>query len=121
MKKCTPGISGGVSVLGLFASLVAAAIISAISLCFSFVTIIDAAIITLAAFLGALFDSFLGSLLQVKYKCTVCGSIIEREEHCGKPTKKHRGIRIINNNVVNFLGTLFSGALAVILSMQLLR
>ena len=121
MKKCTPGISGGVSVLGLLASLVAAVIISAISLCFSFVTIIDAAIITLAAFLGALFDSFLGSLLQVKYKCTVCGSIIEREEHCGKPTQKHRGIRIINNNVVNFLGTLFSGALAVILSKQLLR
>ena len=119
MKKCTPGISGGVSVLGLIASLVAAAIISAISLCFSFITLIDAAIITLSAFLGALFDSLLGSLLQVKYKCTVCDSIVEREEHCGKPTQKHSGIRIINNDIVNFLGTFFSGAVAVGLSVLL--
>lgn len=121
MKKCTPGISGGVSVLGLFASLVAAAIISAISLSFSFVTFIDAAIIILAAFLGALFDSLLGSLLQVKYKCSVCDSIVEREEHCEKPTQKYSGLKLVNNDTVNFLGTLFAAVVAVVLYVQFLR
>lgn len=114
-RPCTPGISGGMSLLGTSASAVAAMLISAIAFCFKTVNLTSALIVVISAILGGIFDSFLGSLLQVKYRCPVCESITEREEHCSNPTVKHCGIRFINNNTVNLLGTLFSAVLAGIL------
>ena len=69
----------------------------------------------ICAFLGGVFDSFLGSLVQVKYRCVVCGELIEREEHCGTPTVHHSGIKVMSNDLVNLLGTAFSAILAIIL------
>ncbi len=115
MRPCTPGLSGGVSLLGTTASVVAAFIISLIAFAFGSIAFIEVIIIFVAAVLGALFDSFLGSLLQVKYKCRVCGEIVEREEHCDTPTEKYAGLRIINNDSVNLLATTFSSLLAAIL------
>ena len=115
MRPCTPGLSGGVSLLGTTASAVAAFIISLIAFAFGSIAFIEVIIIFVAAVLGALFDSFLGSLLQVKYKCRVCGEIVEREEHCNTPTDKYAGLRMINNDSVNLLATTFSSILAAIL------
>lgn len=115
MKPCAPGVSGGMSLLGTSASAVAALLMAAISLAFKPIGTISALIIALSAILGGIFDSFLGSLLQVKYKCTICGNITEREEHCGEKTQKHSGLRIINNDTVNLLGTLFAASLSTAL------
>ncbi len=115
MKPCTPGVSGGMSLMGTSASAVAALIVATISLAFEPIGITSALIIALSAILGGIFDSFLGSLLQVKYKCTVCCNITEREEHCGVKTQKHSGIRFINNDTVNLLGTLFAASISAVL------
>jgi uncharacterized membrane protein len=84
-------------------------------LAFYEIKFIDAIIISLAGFSGSVFDSFLGSLIQAKYKCSVCGKTVEESIHCGKSAKKTSGISFVDNNVVNFLSTAFSSALAILM------
>ena len=115
MRPCTAGISGGMSIVGTLASVASALIITAIAILFNAIDLADGGIVILTGTLGAIFDSFLGSIFQVKFKCTACNSIVEREEHCGAPTVKHSGFRIVNNDSVNLLGTLFSAILCAIL------
>ena len=113
MRRCKVGISGGMSLLGTLASLLGAFLVALIALAFGKANITAVAVIALAAFLGALVDSALGSLLQVKYKCEVCGEITEKEEHCGKATVKHSGLDFIDNDVVNCLSAAFSAAISI--------
>ena len=116
MRKCAPGESGGMSLLGTLSSLITSCLMGSLGFLLGLVSGIDVVIVILSAFLGAVFDSLLGSLLQVKYICSSCGAIVETEEHCHKPTTKHRGIRLINNDVVNLLSTLFAAMLAFFMS-----
>ena len=115
MKPCKPGISGGMSILGTFTSILASLLMAVLASLLGLVATNEIVTIMLCAFLGGIFDSFLGSILQVKYKCTVCGELVEREEHCGKPTTHHSGIKAMSNDLVNLLGTAFSAILAIIL------
>ena len=115
-ERCEQGISGGMSWIGTLASLIAAALVALVALAFGAITLIECLVVTAAAFLGAVFDSFLGSLLQVKYKCTVCSEIVEKEEHCGAKTAHYRGVKFINNDLVNFLSTAFAACLAALIS-----
>ena len=119
MKKVSPGTSGGMSWLGtlsafIFASLIAA--VSAISLHIGFKEVL---IILIAGFLGSVFDSFLGSLLQGKYKCSVCGEQIEEPVHCDTKTVKLSGIEWMNNSAVNFFSTIFASLISIILAIIL--
>jgi uncharacterized membrane protein len=68
-----------------------------------------------AAFLGAFFDSMLGSLLQIKYKCQVCGELTEKDFHCKKRTKKHSGFEFFDNDVVNLASGLFAAILGIVI------
>ncbi len=115
MKETKPGLSGGMSVIGTASSLCAAIAISTIALAFDIVNIKFMLIIAGAAFLGAVFDSMLGSLLQVKFECKTCGEITEREIHCKKPTKKCAGFYFFDNDVVNFFSGFFAAVLAAVL------
>ena len=116
-QKCECELSGGMSIEGTCASLAGAFLISfvAYALGFAGYGIKEFFIVATCAFLGAVFDSLLGSVLQVKYKCSVCGKITEREEHCSLPTKKYSGVSYIDNDVVNILSCAFSAILATIL------
>lgn len=115
MKKTKSGLSGGMSVIGTSASLVGAIIIGLIALAFGALNLPLLVIAVACAFAGAVFDSLLGSLVQVKYRCKVCGEITEREVHCKKLTDKYSGFEFFDNDVVNFLSGLFSAVLAVII------
>ena len=108
MRRCAPGISGGMSLLGTGASLVAATLIALIAFAFGTINLSDLTLVIAAAFLGAVFDSMLGSLLQIKYRCQKCGAIVEREVHCNRETVRHSGLSFVTNDTVNFLGTAFS-------------
>ena len=115
MKKTLPGLSGGMSVIGTVASLLGATVIAAVALTFGVINFELFVLVSLCAFLGAIFDSMLGSLLQVKYKCRVCGYITEREVHCDKKTEKHSGFAFFDNDVVNLFSGAFSAILAALL------
>lgn len=117
-RKCENGISGGMSLEGTFASLVGALLISFIAYFVGFAEygIKDFFIVSLSAFLGAVFDSFLGSVFQIKYKCESCGKITEREVHCDIPTVKFSGYSVIDNDVVNMISCAVSAILATALS-----
>ena len=112
MKRCEGGISGGMSVIGTFASFVGAYVIAIIAYAFGEVSFPEVCIITLAGFSGGIFDSFLGSLVQVKYKCTVCEKITEKRMHCGEPTLKHSGLSFIDNDGVNILSGFFAAVIS---------
>ena len=115
MKPCYPGLSGGMSIPGTLAALLGAILISVLAFTFGRITLTEAAIIALAAFLGSVFDSMLGSLVQVKFKCKRCGLILEREEHCKEKAERYSGIKFVNNDIVNLLGTLFAATLAAVI------
>ncbi len=115
MRQCRTGLSGGMSLLGTLSSAVAAALIALIAFFFNRLSLSETLIITLAAFLGAVFDSLIGSLLQVKYKCPTCGEIVEQATHCNTQTVKHTGIEIVDNNLVNLLSTMFATILVILL------
>jgi uncharacterized protein (TIGR00297 family) len=120
-KKCEKGISGGMSLEGTFASLAAALLISfiAYSLDLDGFGVKEFFIVSGCAFLGAVLDSMLGSLLQVKYKCPVCGALTEEKLHCDTPTVKHSGFEAIDNDVVNMISCAFAAILALALAFLL--
>ena len=114
-RRCENGISGGMSVIGTIASLVASFALSALAIpltnsAFTYKYFLVSAI---AAFAGSVFDSFLGSVLQVKYRCTVCSVLTEKEAHCDTVTERAYGIPFVDNDVVNLASGFFSAILAV--------
>ncbi len=115
MRPCRAGLSGGMSLIGTMSSIVGAVVISLIAYAFGMLSIIESVIVILTGFLGGIFDSLLGSLVQVKYRCTVCDEITEKNMHCNAPTIKHSGIRFVDNNFVNFMSTVFASVLASVL------
>ena len=63
---------------------------------------------------GSLGDSFLGATVQQIYTCTVCQKETEKKVHCGQPTRPLRGWPWMNNDLVNFLASVFGGVTAVL-------
>lgn len=107
MQPIPAGLSGGVSLIGTLSELLGAAVIAGL---FSLGTKSAWVFlpVTAAGFLGAMFDSVLGSVLQVKYRCTICGGVTEREIHCGETAIRISGFPWLNNDAVNLLSNLFA-------------
>jgi uncharacterized protein (TIGR00297 family) len=116
-KPVQPGMSGGVTALGFAMSALGAALIA---VCFAactqaasgdfFPAFLD---VTAAGFFAALCDSALGSGVQVKFRCTVCGKLTEKPEHCGEPCEVAGGAPWMTNDAVNLCNNLL-GALAAL-------
>lgn len=79
-----------------------------------------AAAITLAGLAGSLLDSLLGATLQAVYFCPACQKETERHPRhsCGSRTTHLRGLRWVNNDLVNAVCTL-GGALAALAAFAL--
>lgn len=114
-KACDKGLSGGMSLIGTLASLVASLIIAFVSFVFGMTDIKWSLILAFIALLGMVFDSALGSFLQIKYRCRVCGKITEKCEHCGTPTVRYCGISFIDNNTVNIAASVFTALLTLLI------
>ena len=117
-KKCEKGISGGMSLEGTLASLVAAFLISFVAYLLGpyGYGVKEFFIVAGCAFFGAVLDSMLGSLLQVKYTCPTCGTLTEEKMHCDTPTVKQSGFEAIDNDVVNMISCSSAAILALLLS-----
>ena len=69
--------------------------------------------VTCAGFFAAVCDSALGSGVQVKYRCPVCGALTEKPVHCGVPGSPEKGVRWMTNDAVNLCNNIL-GALAAL-------
>ena len=103
-KRVEKGTSGGVSLFGTFASLLAASVIALPAAVF----VNDWSLfipITFAGLAGSLFDSLLGATVQAMYYCPTDKK--ETEKHplhtCGTETVHIRGWKWLTNDWVNFL------------------
>ncbi len=114
MKKVSVGISGGMSLLGTFGSLSLAFAFLMIPLAFYVMPFELCVLCALCAFLGAVIDSMLGSLLQAKFKCPSCDAITEKEEHCGIKTELSSGIKWLTNDIVNLISCIFASLLSIV-------
>ena len=115
-EEVTVGLSGGVTPLGTLAEAVGAA---AIALIYGMGTesFTESIIVFLTGFTGALFDSVLGSRVQLKFVCPVCGTVTEREEHCDRKTTKISGWKHMSNDAVNFSSNFYSFTISLILAL----
>jgi uncharacterized protein (TIGR00297 family) len=124
-KKVVPGVSGGVTVAGLFASLaggVCIGLVAALGIALDFVdhspsamSVIVAA--TVGGLCGSIVDSVIGERFQAVYFCPACN--LETEDHihrCGVEAKRLRGVSVINNDAVNGLATLTGAIVAGLLT-----
>jgi len=103
LKRVKRGTSGAVSILGTTASFLASLMIAGLSFILwnDYITLNLVIVITIFGFLNMIIDTVLGSTIQRKNRCTICHAITESHIHCDTETKYARGIRFINNDVVN--------------------
>ncbi len=132
-RRVPPGTSGGVSGLGMAASLAGGLFIGAaawVLLAVPGQTAPDAAaaafrpaawvgIAGLAGIIGSLADSWIGATWQQMYRCGACGRDIEQARHCGRQAVRIRGRAGWNNDAVNVAGSLAGGAAAALLALAL--
>ena len=121
-KEMDKGLSGAVTILGLFASIIGALVIGFFFVLFdSFVEGFDLAetlkngfIISFGGFVGALIDSVFGALIQAKYKDEKTGNLFENKAFAKGSFVLVSGFALITNDVVNMLSALFASIMTVV-------
>jgi Predicted membrane protein len=112
-----PGTSGGITWLGTIASATGATAIGTVFQRVQRNVSPGLPLIALCSGLaGSLFDSLLGATVQAMYYCPTCQKETERHVHsCGTPTRHIRGLRWLDNDIVNTLATVFGSIIAMLL------
>ena len=112
-RVCEKGVSGGMSLIGTLSSFGFGVAFVALAYVFGTVSIYGAAIAAAASFLGMIIDSALGSLVQAKFVCDVCGRAHEKPTCCGTPSRRVSGVGFITNSTVNLISNLLSALMTV--------
>ena len=124
-----PGTSGGVTSLGIWASVAGAMLIGMVATAsvqigsllsgngWSHRAISYSQLAVVGGLVGSLFDSLLGATVQGIYYCDRCEKETESAvHHCGGGTQLLRGWGWLNNDLVNFLASLVGGLAAASLA-----
>lgn len=114
MKRIKRGLSGGVSLLGTASAFFGCLAMCLISYIFFGISVKVTVAVLVIPMVGILIDSILGSLVQAKYKCAVCGKATEKTAHCGQKTDRVGGLKIINNDAVNIISNFLTAILAAV-------
>ncbi|MGE4583997.1 MAG: DUF92 domain-containing protein [Sphaerochaeta sp.] len=116
-RPMKPGLSGAVSALGFVAALVGALLIAlCVWGCFLPLTGKSAAyasVIGASSFFGCLIDSVLGATVQAHYYDEANDRLTEHPSVNGKALPLVRGIRWIDNDMVNLMSNVVSALLAL--------
>ena len=114
LKPVPAGLSGGVTALGFGMSALGAALIALVyALPADGPGLAAFPDVTAAGIFAAVCDSALGSGVQVKYRCPVCGALTEKPVHCGVAGTAEKGVRWMTNDAVNLCNNIL-GALAAL-------
>lgn len=113
-RICEKGVSGGMSLIGTLSSFCFGVAFSALAYAVGVISIYGAAVVSAAAFLGMIIDSALGSLLQAKFVCKVCGRSHEKPICCGTPSKRVSGVGFITNSTVNLISNTLCAVITVV-------
>ena len=111
LTRVPKGLSGGITVLGLVAGALSSLLVAMLFMGTFGCDFSSFMAVTSAGFLGSVFDSLLGATLQVQYR-RKDGSLTEREEENGERNERARGVRWIDNDMVNLLSGLFAAAIS---------
>ncbi|MGK2935092.1 MAG: DUF92 domain-containing protein [Gemmatimonadaceae bacterium] len=108
------GTSGGVTVAGFLGAAAGAAIMAGTMLLIGWPRAVAVAVF-LGGMVGMVLDSVLGATLQAGQFCPDCETETEQPvHHCGRPTQAIRGVRWMDNDLVNLLATLSGAVIAAI-------
>jgi uncharacterized protein (TIGR00297 family) len=117
LKPIQRGISGGFTLLGLFAGILGALIVSVLAI--PIFGIKGMGVIIVAGLVSSVVDSVLGAAFQAKYQVLSENGehlLTERKSLDGNnPLKLARGIRWVNNDMVNFVSVLICGLLLAVI------
>lgn len=99
------GTSGGVTTLGTAGGIAGASLLGAVAAALGLPGR-TAAGAWIGGIAGMLADSFLGATVQGMFRCDTCALDTERPIHtCGRPARLTRGLRWLDNDLVNFAAT----------------
>ncbi|MFA9455796.1 DUF92 domain-containing protein [Halalkalibacter sp. AB-rgal2] len=116
-KRVDKGTSGAISTLGTFAALVGSFVIACIGLLFGVTnSLLMIIIIAISGFVGNVMDTLIGAYSQVLYRCNHCRMNTERKLHCGSRTEQIRGLKWVNNDIVNVCCTISAAIIAMIIA-----
>lgn len=114
--RMAPGMSGGVTLIGMLAAMAGAALIAGVAAAIGGAPHAGRMLVVVggAGVVGAVADSAVGAAVQVRRWCDPCRAWTERAVHvCGHPTIHAAGQRWCTNDVVNLLASCVGAAAAV--------
>ncbi len=110
--RVAPGTSGGMTPLGCAGALVGAVLVAATGAAAGSAPAL-LPMGTLVGFAGMFADSVLGSVLQGRFRCPVCGQASEWQVHrCGARTVPEGGLAWLDNDGVNLAATSLAAVVA---------
>ena len=114
LRPVQAGTSGGITFTGTMAGVAGAVFITILTVALGFPA--SAAAAALAGGIGgSLIDSILGATLQSRRWCVPCGRETERTIHtCGVMTEHRGGMKWLDNDGVNLLGSVSGAALGAL-------
>jgi uncharacterized protein (TIGR00297 family) len=122
-KRVPAGTSGGVTRMGILASLLGGLFIGAVGSGLSQLSahgstfgLLPLLVLgTVSGLIGSLVDSWLGATIQVMFRCEVCGKTIEKQTHCEQRAVRIRGMRGMTNDYVNAISSMAGGLICLAL------
>ncbi len=114
LKTVPRGTSGAVSSLGTSAGLLGAMFISGVSILLFSLSPNFFLYIIFMGFLGNIFDTILGQTIQIKYCCSACQKITEKQVHCRVKGEKLHRYSFLTNDSVNISSIMLATLLSIL-------